>query len=291
MADTSKLDPKQKQKYIIAAISFVVIAVAIFFLFVFHKKPDEIKKQQISGEVKELAQIELKNKPYVTLTPTTDGAEIIISLENMSYFDNIEYELTYLADNPQVPSDKIQRGATGSDLNTQDPKYKKAILLGTASKGVKSPDRGITEGKLTLHLYKGEDQYLSETQWDMFEMGNKPVEMKTADGNFTVMAPATLGKSYWVILADTVGVPPSYDHPIENTITPVWGAFSVSPKFAKTTDVTLKLAKDAKSPVVHAFNLQEEKWSDPKSNYSAGDKTISATIDHFATFVVEQQKD
>src|SRR3989344_8816673 len=159
------MDPAKRNIYLIAAVAFIAIVVAVYFLFIFQKGRKTVKPQEVSGEVKELSEIDLNKRPYVTLTPTSDGAEIIISIENMANFDRIEYELTYLADNPTETGQKIQRGATGTDINTKDQKYKKSILLGTASRGARSPDKGITDGKLTMHLFKGETEFQSETFW------------------------------------------------------------------------------------------------------------------------------
>ena len=126
------MDRSKKSTYIIAAVTFVVLILGIYFLFIFKKTPGQIKpKDFTSGELKQLSDIDIAKRPYVTLTPTADGAEIIISIENMAYFDSIEYELTYQADNPTATGTKIQRGATGTDVNTKDQKYKKSILLET----------------------------------------------------------------------------------------------------------------------------------------------------------------
>ena len=287
ISDTKiNLSPENKKKYTMAAICFVAIAVAIFFLFIFQRTPSGPKKSQVDGELKDFSEITLKDRPYVTLTPTSDGAEIIVSLENISYFDSIEYEITYNADNPQSPGDKIQRGATGTDVNTKDQKYKKDILLGTASKGVKSPDRGITDGKLTLHLGKGDSQYLSETQWDLFEIGKQATTIKDQTGNLNLDIPATLGKTYWVILADTIGVPPTFDKDPQTVITPVYGAFSIAPKFSKSINLDLKLTKDSKSPSLNLYSPQEGKWETKEPKYDQSTKTISTSLDNFATFVV-----
>src|SRR3990167_4899757 len=122
------MDPAKRNIYLIAAVAFIAIVVAVYFLFIFQKGPKTVKPQEVSGEVKELSEIDLNKRPFVTLTPTSDGAEILISIENMSSFDRIEYELTYLADNPQIAGEKIQRGSTGTDVNTKEQKYKKSIL-------------------------------------------------------------------------------------------------------------------------------------------------------------------
>lgn len=277
------MDPAQKKKYIAAGVSFVVIAIVVYFLFIFQKGPDKFKSDDGAGEIKDVSEISLKDKPYVTLTPTTDGAEIIVSIENMSFFDNIEYELTYLADNPQIAGEKIQRGSTGTDLNTKDPKYKKSILLGTASKGTRSPDRGITDGKLTMHLIKGEAEYLSKTEWNLFETGGTQATVKDQAGNVEVDIPATLGKIYWVILADTVGVPPTFDKDILTVATPIYGTFSVAPKFTKGASLTIKINKDATDAQLHLYS-QEGKWS--TEEVKVQNKTITTTITNHATFVV-----
>src|SRR3989344_2374398 len=202
------MEPSKKSTYIIAAAAFIILAAAIYFLFIFQKGEKKIKPEEFAGEVKDVAELELAKRPYVTLTPTGDGAEIIISVESMSFFDKIEYEMTYLADNPQVAGEKIERGATGTDVNTKDEKYKKSVLLGTASRGTRSPDTGVTDGVLTMHLVKGDIEYLSESKWDLFEAGATVRSITDRDDTFPVEN-LSLGKNYWIIIADTVGRPPN----------------------------------------------------------------------------------
>lgn len=278
------INPKNKSKYITAAISLVVIILAIYFLFIYQSGPKKLKGDEGTGEIKNISEIELVNKPYVSMTPTSDGAEIIVSMENMSYFERIEYEVTYLADNPQVAGEKIQRGATGTDVNTKDEKYKKAILLGTASKGTRSPDRGITDGKLALHLFKGDGEYLSETEWNLFEIGSQQTAIADSQGKIEMQVPATLGKTYWVILADTVGFPKSFDKDPKTIITPIFGTFSIAPKFTKSANLSIKLDNDSQNLQLHLYSAQDEKWE--TKDVQAKDKTISTTINNFATFVI-----
>ena len=281
------MDPSQKKKYIIAGISLVVIALAVYFLFIFHRGPKEIKSQESTGEVKTLENIDVAKRPYVTLTPTTDGAEIIISIENIAEFDRIEYELTYQADIPGSAGGKIQRGSTGSDVNPKEPIYKKSILLGTASKGVRSPDRGITDGKLTLHLFKGEDEYVTDAPWNMIEANGATI-LEDAAGNFSLQMP-TLSKGYWVIVADTVGLPKDAKVDIKKVVLPNYGVFSIAPDFTKSGKLSIKLQKEAQSPKISAYTHADSKWQDLESTYDSAAKTVSATVSNFATFVVVNQ--
>src|SRR3989344_2552466 len=123
------MDSSKKRTYIVAAAAFVLIVASIYFLFVRQKGDRAIKPGDQEKIVKDISEIDIGKRPFVTLTPTSDGAEIIIAIEKMSDFDKIEYELTYLADNPLSAGEKIERGATGSDINSKDEKYKNWIIL------------------------------------------------------------------------------------------------------------------------------------------------------------------
>lgn len=278
--------PKSKKNlYIIASAAFVLIIAAIYFLFIFQKSPQSRGIDRSAFETKPISDIEIANRPYVTLTPTATGAEIIISMENMTDFDNIEYELTYLADNPQIPGEKIKRGATGVDIDTKSAKYKKSILLGTASRGVSNPDKGIEDGRLILHLFKGSTEYQSETPWYLLEAGLSTKEVATPSGELAVTLPS-LTKDYFILLAETVGVPPNGEFNIKNVQLPVYGIFSIIPKFTPQAELSIKTTtNDAQ---IHAFNLQEEKWSEVET--VSNGSMLSAKIDNFATFVIVSQQ-
>ena len=283
------MEPSKKSTYIIAAAAFVILAVAIYFLFIFQRGEAKIKSEEFAGEVKNVSELEVAKRPYVTLTPTGDGAEIIISVENMSFFDKIEYELTYLADNPQVSGEKIERGATGTDVNTKDEKYKKSMLLGTASRGTRSPDTGVTDGVLTMHLVKGDIEYLSESKWDLFEAGATVKSIADRDDTF-VVENLSLGKDYWIIIADTVGLPPNSpsDYNLTSAVLPSKGIFSIAPEFSKSAKLTINLKDDLKDPKLYSFR-EDIKWQEREINYDSAKKVITASIGFFAAFVITSQ--
>ncbi len=283
------MDQSKKNTYVIAAVVFVALLVGIYFLFIFKKGPNQIKSpdNQTASDVKQITDIELAKRPYVTLTPTSDGAEVIISIENMGAFDRIEYELTYQADNPTSPGTKIERGATGTDINTKDAKYKKDILLGTASRGVRNPDTGITDGQLALHMFKGDTQYDSQTPWDLIQAGAVSTSISDRTSSFTLKIPS-LGKNYWIILADTLGIPKGGSFDVKNVALPVYGAFSIAPTFPSAANLTLK--SGATSPTLFAYNLADQTWQKVDSSYSSASKALTATVNNFATFVVVSSK-
>ena len=279
----------KKTTYIVAAIGFMAIAAAIYFLFIFQRGEEGISMKSQQGEQKEVHQIAIADRPFVTLTPTSDGAEIIISIENMGKFDAIEYELTYLADNPQSLGTKITRGATGTDVNTRAAKYKKSVLLGTASRGVRSPDTGITDGQLIMHMFIGEDEFLSETGWTFEKIGSQASTIKSVNGNFEIEVPS-FGRDYWVIIADTVGVPPNpTEFTPEEIILPVYGTFSIAPTFKGTGTITIKVENQT-TPKLFAYNHTDSAFSDVESVWGADTSTLTADVSNFATFVVVSQE-
>lgn len=283
MAKLEKFAKSKKSTYIIAGVFFVVLILGIYFLFVFKAGPKQIKPKEFTyGEVKQLADIEIAKRPYVTLTPTSDGAEIIISIENMDFFEKIEYEMTYQADNPTAPDTKIQRGATGTGINTKEQKYKTSVLLGTASRGVRSPDTGIVDGKLALHLFKGEDEYVSESNWDLAKLGLKAGALDSRDGNFKLQIPG-LGKDYWVILADTIGVPKGGEFELKKVQLPVYGVFSIAGDFSAPGPMSIKGSGD-----LYLQNHQDSSWQ--KLNSSQQGDVVESKVTTFGTFVLVSSK-
>lgn len=285
------MDTKPKSTYITAALFFVGLLAAVYFLFIYKKGAALIKPKQIETvDVKKVSDLDISKRPFVTLTPTATGAEIIISIENMKEFERIEYELTYQADNPTSPGTKIERGSVGSDVNTKDEKYKKSMLLGTASRGVSSPDVGITGGKLTLHLFKGDQEYLSESPWDLQQIGSKAATLKSADGNFEISVPG-LGKNYWVILSDTVGVPsPGSNFDLNNVALPVYGVFSVSGDFTKAGQLIFKASGDVSGGKLYAYDHNQNAWDNLNAKFDSSTKTATANVAKFATFVIVSSK-
>lgn len=278
------MNPAKRTTYIIATAALVFFVAAIYFLFIFQKgKKENTPQQQSEDEIKELSEIPIEKRPYVTLTPAATGTEIIISIENMKNFDKIEYTLTYQADNPEITGEKIPRGAVGSDVNTKDEKFKKSIFLGTASKGTSSPDKGIEDGKLTLNLFQGETEYVSETSWDFLEVGAKTGEISDRDNKLTLNLPS-LGKNYFLIIANTVGIPPQAEFDAKNVLSAPTGAFSVAQAFKKA-DLTLKVEGD-KPADLYSYKNADSKWEKLTSEFNAETKEITASVDGFATYVV-----
>lgn len=285
------MDKVSKSTYIIAAFAFIIIVAAIYFLFIFQKKPATPKEDNSAADIKQATDVPVENRPFIALVPTTDGVSINLRASNMSYFDKIDYELTYQADNPQLPGQKIARGSTGSITDTKSASHEDQMLLGTGSKGVRTPDTGITDGKLTLHMFKGQTEFRSETSWNLVKASSTEI-LETQDGNFKLTP--TFATSYWMIAADTVGLPPQDNNQnkfdSKNITLPVYGAFSVTPAFTKPAKISITLSKDTQNPTLYLYNLAEKSWTKLDSTYDSATKTISSQTSAFGAFTVVSSK-
>ena len=162
--------------------------------------------------------------------------------------------------------------------------------MGTASRGVRSPDKGVIDGKLTMHAFIGDTEYLSETSWNFVQAGSTASTIQDASGKFKLEL-YVLGKDYWIILAETIGLPPGdKEFKAENVVLPVYGSFSVAPKFTRDGKLLITLSNDVKNPQLYAYSNADSKWTKLISNYDDSSKTISATVNSFATFVAVSSK-
>lgn len=102
-------------------------------------------------------EVSLEDRPYASLTPTSDGHWLTVSLSRIKNASTLEYELLY----------NTASGAMQGSINTVELKgetsYSKKILLGSESSGRYKYDEGVSEGSLTIRLRgpKGTQKFVS----------------------------------------------------------------------------------------------------------------------------------
>ena len=138
-----------KSNKILLIIPVLVILLAAIFFFTKSKK-DKTTTDAEPTPVPKLVEIEMDQKPYISLIPREDGHEIKLKIVNIpSNITQVEYELIYLAVDGNL---ELEKGA-GDTVKVEGSSLEKDILLGTASctNGCKYKyDEGITGGTLSL---------------------------------------------------------------------------------------------------------------------------------------------
>ena len=137
---------------------FIILLVGIFvsivvYVFVMGKKD---KPEDISSDEAVLLELSLEKRPFVTLTPTSDGHFLNMKIKKIDFGAfSLDYELIY-----QVPGG-VQQGVPGSVNLSGKREFETELLLGSESAGKFRYDEGVEEGVLTLRFRDEEGRLLA----------------------------------------------------------------------------------------------------------------------------------
>jgi hypothetical protein len=220
--------------------------------------------------VKEEAALEipLEERPYVTLTPRSDGKEFTMDLTRIKDAETVEYELVYL-------SQGLSRGVIGSiDLEGESTIVRK-LLLGTCSRNVCKYDEGVEEGTLTLRLRGpgGTKKFVAD-----FHLQQGVGELTSIDGKFKLTG--KLSPSAFYVIMSTIGLPKEIEGKI---VGGPYGVFTSGSETIKNGKITMALSEKTSS--VKLYSWDGESWSEEKKGFETDGETVSASVDNLATFV------
>jgi len=190
----------------------------------------------------------LGERPYITLTPSSDGHWLTIDVSRIKDADSLEYELLY----------NTESGATQGSINSVKLKgettYTKKILLGSESSGRFKYDEGVTQGTLTLRLRGGPGTRKFVTE---FHLQQGETELTSIDNNFTLTG--TLTPTLFYVTMQTVGLPGEFEAEVING---PYGVFSSGTATIKTGAVKLKLPEGKEEAKIYSWS--ETKWIEEK---------------------------
>ena len=155
-------------------------------------KTEENKLPEVTGV---LIETPLEDRPYVTLTPRTDGREFTIEISRIKNAQKIEYELVYL-------SNDLSRGVIGSVDVKGKEKISRNLLLGTCSKNVCRYDENVTEGTLTVRFRSSEGvrKFTSD-----FHLQRGDEILSSLDEQFSLRG--RFSRNTYYLTMETIGLP------------------------------------------------------------------------------------
>jgi hypothetical protein len=225
------------------------------------------------------ASIPLEGRPYVTLIPRADGKELNLSITGIVDAKTLEYELTYLAGDP---NNQLQRGVVGSVDLAGKTDYQKAILLGSCSKNVCKYDEGVTEGTLALTLRSSEGAIQKyESAFHLQKGSEGKAGLTSGEGNFKLVS-ANLPAAYYLTLS-TIGL---FQTPSGKIIAGPYGVFT-SASSRITGQVSLRLAESSSRPSVYVW--QNKQWQKLTSGLETDGEVVSVSTDRLGTFVAVEE--
>jgi len=183
-----------KKIFPIVVVLLVVVGGAIWFFGFKNKKTSESVATPTPAE-KEITEIPLEKRPYVSLTPRADGKEFTLDIGRIENTETVEYELVYL-------SQGISRGVIGSVNLSGEKSISRKLLLGSCSRNVCKYDEGVEQGTLTMR-FRGPNGTSKFTTDFHLQKGTGP--LTSVDGKFELDGKFSTTSFY--LTMNTVGLP------------------------------------------------------------------------------------
>lgn len=132
----------------IGGVIVLLIVVVVGFLVVKNNSKSEGTPREESAEEQGISM-----KPEdigLTLEPTANNQEVIMTITDLSKFDSLEYEMNYDA---EVDGEVVPRGAIGSaEVEPGKSEIRREITIGTCSSNVCKFDKGVKKVKFIVRL-------------------------------------------------------------------------------------------------------------------------------------------
>lgn len=256
-----------KKNYIIilAVVGIILILGGGFLFWRSRSAKEPLPTLEPEGVLVETA---LEERPYITLTPSSDGHWLTVDVSRIQDAESLEYELLY----------DTESGATQGSINSVklegETDYSKKILLGSESSGHYKFDEGVTQGNLTVRLRggKGTRKFVTD-----FHLQQGDEELTSIDGNFTLEG--TFSQSTFYVTMMTIGLPGEFEGEV---IAGPYETFSSGASTVKNGTVSLKLPEGTEQAELYSWS--GTKWVDEKAETE--DKIISTDIDTLTTFII-----
>lgn len=205
------------KKYLPLVLLVVGIAAVILIIVaVFGKKETQV---DIPEEKKIVTVIPRDKRPFVSLTPTSDGHRLSLVITNILVdADSMDYEFLYTTGEGRLEgsSDTI------NDLEGQET-IEREFLFGTESSGNYKYDEGVEEGSLSLKFRV--DGKLVGKLSTKFHLQSKEPTLTSLDEKFTYEL--TNNPSGYFVTMETFGV---LDDPPSEFVSGPYGIFTSSSK-------------------------------------------------------------
>ncbi len=256
-----------KKNILIITVVSAVLILGIITAFLLKGRTTPGVIPEIEEERGSLIETSLEQRPYVTLTPRTDGKEFTLDISRIDNAQIIEYELIYL-------SQGLSRGVIGSIDLDGESEISRKLLLGTCSKDVCKYDEGIEEGTLTLRFRSSEGTRKFVTDFHLQQGDDK---LTSLDGNFSLTG--KINKSAFYITMLTVGLPKAIEKDI---IVGPYGIFTSGRTTISSAEVAFNLEEEKDEVKLYSWGTKG--WSE-EDNIVDG-KEVSASIANLGTFII-----
>ncbi len=179
---------------------FILLGVGILilvFVFIFIKNRNS---DVVVDDTETLAEVAFKDRPFASLTPTSDGHYINLKIDKITLPKavSLDYELLY-----SLPDGRTQ-GVPGTVDLKGEKSFERKLLLGSESNGKFRYDEGVVDGSLTVRLRNSNGKLMVKfsTKW---HLQSTDQELTSIDQNFTYVMDKKPKGMYFVTM-ETFGL-------------------------------------------------------------------------------------
>lgn len=196
-------------------LSIGILLVVLVFTLIKNKKT--VEPTDDSGTLVEIA---FPDRPFASLTPTSDGHYINLKIEKLKVPKavSMDYELLY-----SLPDGRAQ-GVPGTAELKDISVFERKLLLGSESNGKFRYDEGVEEGSLTVRFRDNKGKLLAKFS-TKFHLQSNVTELTSVDTNFTYTLDKK-PKGVFFITMETFGLPSGSS--ISSVASGPYGIFSSS---------------------------------------------------------------
>lgn len=253
---------------------FVVIAIIGVVVFTKNKnKQKESPKQIETRKIEQINKLAVKDRPFVTLTPRSDGREVTLSLDRVFNATTAEYELEY-------QTDTLIQGVFGSlEFKGQDMPLEKDLLFGSCSKGKCRYDEGVIGGSLTIRFEGGDEPYTLKSDFNLQNTSDKKGIFTSKDLRATLDVGASLPSNSFVIILNTMGLPEKLN---QEVLAGPYAFLSSTTPTLKNSTISFKSNQDLTTAKILFWDGKA--WNELE--VELGEGKISAPASDLGTFVL-----
>jgi hypothetical protein len=260
-----------KKKLPLIVLAAVIIAVLLgVILFVTKKDKKAIKNEPVIETQAEIPQ-SLDQRPFVTLTPRSDGHEIALNVANLQNVNSVDYEMVYLVGDSQ-------RGVIGSAETKGQTSFNKIMLLGSCSKNVCKYDEGVTGGSLTLKVRTDQGTVKYELPFLLAQGSTKKQTLDLNNGDFVFEGVLPKGDFYIFSASQGVSKLPS-----GMVASPAYVISTNSKKLSGT--ISLKYQTGSQTPKIFGSDFDTKSWEPLLGSKVVTDGLVSASVTSPAVFL------
>lgn len=176
------------------------------------------KKSEVPTDDSEtLTEIAFADRPFASLTPTSDGHYINLTIDKIKLAKavSLDYELLY-----SLPDGRTQ-GVPGTVDLKGESKFERKLLLGSESSGKFRYDDGVEDGSLTIRLRDAKGKLLAKFS-TKFHLQSSDQILTSIDQNFSYKLDKK-PKGMYFITMETFGV---MDSSVSSVESGPYGIFS-----------------------------------------------------------------